>query len=138
MDKDNYMKFPSILRTKIQAGEFTFPKNTKFEYEPIQGYRGIERKEGDNTPVTRKDFRSYAELKRRRRALNTEDPHYYGVSLYLDKGSVENALKFPRIDKKIACGKVYQQAGPIEVNEKTGHICWWLYDNVEIEGFVIC
>lgn len=50
----------------------------------------------------------------------------------------ENALKFPRPNKKIAVGNIYAEAGPAEVNESTGHVCWWLYENIEIEGFSIC
>lgn len=138
MENDNILKFPSVLRDKICKGEFAFPGAALFSYEPIQGFRGIQRRENDFKEVTRKDFMSYAELNVRRRGINQKDPHYYGVSLFLNKESVENALKFPRTDKKIAVGKVYKEAGPAEVNEETGHICWWLYDNIEIEGFSIC
>lgn len=73
-----------------------------------------------------------------RRGINKNDPHYYGVSLFLNRAPVENALKFPKPNKKIAQGKVYAEAGPIEVNLETGHICWWIYDEVEINGFSIC
>lgn len=126
------------MREKILKGEFSFPDNTCFSYEPIQGYRGIQRRENDFTEVSRKDFMSYAEMNIRKRGIDINDPHYYGVSLFLNKESVENALKFPRTNKKIAVGQVYSEAGPSEVNEDTGHICWWLYDNIEIDGFSIC
>lgn len=138
MEDDNYLKFPSVIREKIISGEFSFPKNTCFSYEPMQGFRGIQREIDDFGTVSRKDFLSYAEMKVCRRGIDRKDPHYYGASLFLNKESVENALKFPRANKKIAVGKVYSEAGPSEVNEETGHICWWLYDNVEIEGFSIC
>ena len=134
----NRLKFPSILEKKIDMGEFSFPDNTRFSYEPIQGFRGIQRNEDDWEAVTRKDFISYAEKNVRRRFIDRDDPHYYGVSLFLNRKSVENALKFPRTNMKIAVGEVYSEAGPSEVNEETGHICWWLYDNIEIEGFSIC
>ncbi|MBD5542590.1 MAG: hypothetical protein HDR00_15630 [Lachnospiraceae bacterium] len=138
MEDSNCLKFPSVLCEKMSSGEFDFPENTCFSYEPIQGFRGIQREKDDFEAVSRKDFLSYAEMNVCRRGLDRKDPHYYGVSLFLNKESVENALKFPRANKKIAVGKVYSEAGPAEVNEETGHICWWLYDNVEIEGFSIC
>ena len=137
MENDNYLKFPDIIRKKIVCGEFSFPKGTCFSYEPIQGFRCIQRAEDDFEAVSRKDFMSYAEMNINRRRVDKNDPHYYGVSLFLNKESVENALKFPRPNKKIAVGKVYSEVGPAEVNRETGHICWWLYDNVEIKGFSI-
>lgn len=138
LENDNYLKFPSVLKEKISAGEFEFPENTRFSYEPIQGYRGIEREIDDFKPVSREDFLSHAERKIHRRGIDKNDPHYFGVSLFLNRESVENALKFPRTNMKIAEGKVYSEGGPAELNEETEHICWWLYDNIEIEGFSIC
>lgn len=138
MKNNNLIKFPSVLRDKIESGEFIFPENVQYDYEPMVGFRGIERAENDFTPVTRNDFISYAELNVCRRGINKNDPHYYGVSLFANRASVENALKFPRPNKKIAQGKVCAEAGPAEVNLETEHICWWLYDKVEINGFLIC
>ena len=135
---NNYLKFPSVLREKIENGEFVFPENTKYQYSPIFGFRGIERTVNDYTAVSRKDFLSYAELNVSRRGINKKDPHYFGVSLFVNKESVENALKFPRPDKKIAQGYVYAEDGPSELNLESGHICWWLYDNAEVKGFSIC
>lgn len=138
MEEYNYLKFPSVLREKIESGEFVFPENTQCDYEPIIGFRAIEREANDFTGVSRLDFLSYAELNVCRRGINKKDPHYYGVSLFINKSSVENALKFPRPNKKIARGYVYAEAGPVEINYETAHICWWLYDSVEINGFTIC
>lgn len=138
MEDKNLLKFPSVLREKIASGEFVFPENTQYVYDSILGFRGIERAEGDFTPVTRRDFLSYAELNICRRGINKNDPHYYGVSLFANRASVENALKFPKPNKKLAQGRVYAEAGPAEVNLETEHICWWLYDKVEIKGFTIC
>ncbi len=138
MEDKNYLKFPSVIREKIDSGEFVFPENAYFEFEPMLAYRGIERSEDDFTAVSRMDFRSYAEMNICRRGINKKDPHYFGVSLFINRESVENALKFPRLNKKIAVGKVYAEAGPAEVNENTGHICWWLYENITIDGFSIC
>ncbi|WP_347223798.1 hypothetical protein [Bacteroides congonensis] len=138
MKDNNYLKFPSVIRDKLCNGEFAFPAHTQFAYDPILAYRGIRRDEDDFTAVSRKDFESHAERKIRRRGINQKDPHYFGVSLFLHKESLENALNLPRPNKKIAVGNVYAEAGPAEVNESTGHVCWWLYDKVDINGFSIC
>lgn len=55
--------------------------------------------------------------------------------MFQNKEPVENALKFPRA---IAVGHVYTEAGLAEINMTIGHVCWWLYDEVEIDGFSIC
>ena len=138
MTNENYLKFPSVLREMVCNGEIIFPNNAYFVYEPILAYRGIQRERDDVSAITRADFMSYAEKNIRRRCIDKKDPHYYGVSLFLNKASVENALKFPRVDRKIAVGHVYSEAGPAEVNEATEHVCWWLYENVKIQGFEIC
>lgn len=138
MEDENYLKFPSVLKEKISNGEIIFPDTAYFVYEPILAYRGIQRDESDFSMVSRADFRSHAERKLRRRGMNRNDPHYFGVSLFVNKASVENALNFPNPKKKIAVGHVYSEAGPAEVNDTTGHVCWWLYDNIEIKGFSIC
>lgn len=138
MNDENYLKFPSVFREKVCNGEIIFPDKAYFVYEPILAYRGIQRKQDDVSAVTRADFLSYAEKNMCRRGINKKDPHYYGVSLFLNKASVENALKFPRADRKIAMGHVYSEAGPAEINDVTEHVCWWLYENVEINGFEIC
>jgi hypothetical protein len=88
------------------------------------------------------DFQSYAQIDMAtgrfpRRGMDPNNIEYYGVSLFLTKESVENALKFPRKDKKIAVGCVYEEAGPSELREDTGHVSWWLYDNIDIIGFSI-
>lgn len=138
MKDENYLKFPSILREKIGNGEIIFPESAYFVYEPVLAYRGIQRRQDDDSAVTRADFLSYAGKNICRRGISRNDSHYYGVSLFLNRVSVENALKFPRKDKKIAVGYVYSAAGPAEINEETEHVCWWLYENVEIKGFEIC
>ena len=134
----NCNKFPCVLKEKMEQGEFVFPDDVCFDYEPFIAYRGIDRKEDDYNQIDRRDFKSYAELKVTRRGININDPHYYGVSLYLLKEQVENALKFPRNNKKIAVGTVYCEGGPVDLTEETGHVCWWLYENVNLSGFKIC
>lgn len=140
MNQENYSKFPCIIKEKIDKGELIFPEGTKFVYEPIEVYRGIERLEDDYTKPGELDFRSYAELgkkKTRGRRVDTTDPHYYGVSFFRKKEIVENMLAFPNPKKKMMKGNVYCEGGPEETNEETEHVCWWLYESVEFDGFLI-
>lgn len=137
ISEDICMKFPAILREKLESGEVELPDDTKIEYGPIWAYRGIDRERDDITPVTEKDFQSYASLKRRLKRGMKKTANYYGVSLYQTKTAVENALKFPRPSKKIAKGYVVQEGGPQQTNKETQHICWWLYEDFNISGFVI-
>jgi hypothetical protein len=142
MNQENYLKFPKELREKLQNGETHFSSRAQVHYEPITAFRGIRRKKEDLTPVTVMDFQSYAQMdiaagKFPRRGMNPNNIEYYGVSLFLTKESVENALKFPRKNKKIAVGNVYEEVGPSELCEATGHVSWWLYEGVDINGFSI-
>lgn len=140
MNQENYFKFSCIIKDKLEKGELVFPKGTEFEYEPIEVYRGIERLEGDNTRPNRMDFRSYAELgkkKTRGKIVDTSDSHYYGVSFFRKKEIVENMLSFPNPKKKMMQGNVYCEGGPEETNEKTEHVCWWLYEDAAFDGFLI-
>ena len=136
-----YNKFPAILAQKLKNGDLIFPDNIEEEYEPIHVYRAIERKDGDDHPVDRLDFRSYFELKRtpkNPRGVSSDymhDPHYYGVSSFKSRAMVEQKRLFPRPGKKLAEGNVYMKAGPQETNGE--HVCWWLYENEKIEGFNI-
>lgn len=42
-------------------------------------------------------------------------------------------MKFPNPHKKIAKGYVYCEGGPQETKDQ--HVCWWLYENVDLSGF---
>ena len=92
-----YLKFPAILKEKLKNGEVSFPKETQFKYMPITAYRAIERTEEDSTPINRNDFRSYAEMKKKKtrgRRVDTSKLEYYGVSFFTKREIVENLLAF--------------------------------------------
>ena len=94
----------------------------------------------DFRPVTSDDFKSYAELGRRRKRGQTYDvnsPNYYGVSCFVRKEIVENLMGFPNSHKKIAAGYVFCQGGPQQSNEAAGHVCWWLFENADLSGFSV-
>jgi len=135
---DIYLKFPAILREKLRNGEIVFPSATKYYFKPERAFRCIEREAEDFREVDRKDFRSYAELGRKKtrgQRIDTTDPAYYGVSLFRKREIVENKMKFPNPHKKIAEGFVVQEGGPQHTNEETEHICWWLYSEADLSGF---
>lgn len=142
--QENYYKFPTFLKNKLDSKEVIFPKNTKFEYEKITAYRMITRKSDDFTPLALKDMRSFAERDmeetgkkiRGRKQHDTSSPKYYGVSLFTSAAKVKQDLKLPKPNKKIAVGEVYMEGGP-ELTEDL-HICWWLYKDVSFENFRIC
>lgn len=141
--KELYMKFPAILRDKLLNGELELPDNIRIDYDRILVYRAVERKANDNRAVTLEDFKSYFELNKTPkmpRGLKGDvkrDPHYYGVSSFLKKEIVEQKMKFPNPNKKMAAGYVYKEGGPQETNMETCHVCWWLYENIDVSGFRI-
>ena len=135
-----YTKFPCVLKDKLERGELHFPPTTKFHYEKIYTYRAVSRKEHDNSPIAREDFKSYFELgkKPKPRGIQRDlrsDPTYYGVSSFTDRKVVEQAMKFPNPNKKMAAGYVYDAAGPEYTKEK--HVCWWLYEDADVSSFRI-
>ncbi len=133
-----YLKFPAILREKLKNGEIAFPPETKYCFSPERAFRCIEREPEDCREVDRRDFRSYAEQgkkKTRGQRIDTTDPAYYGVSLFRRREIVENKMRFPNPHKKMAEGFVVQEGGPQNTNEKTEHICWWLYSDADLSGF---
>lgn len=135
---DNYDKFPAILRDKLRKGEIKFPVNVQFAYEPVIAFRGVDRSPEDFSPVTLNDMRSNAELKRtgiRGKTYNVKDPHYYGVSFFSSVDLVKQALQFPRKNKKIVKGYIFQEGGPKHYIEETCHTCWWLYQDVDVSQF---
>ena len=141
LSEDFYIKFPTILRDKLLKNEIKFPNTIKFDYEKLLVYRAINRKENDNHAVTLDDFKSYFELKKNPKRPRgpkeniTKNPYYYGVSSFLKRGCVEQLMKFPNPNKKMIKGYVYKEGGPQDTKDL--HVCWWLYEKVDISGFEI-
>ena len=139
-NEELYLKFPEILRGKLLNKEIKLPDSTEFEYPRIYTYRAVERKDGDNREVTMEDFKSYFELgktpKKKPRGVvqdYTNDPHYYGISSFLKRERVEQIMKFPNPNKKLAAGYVYCEGGPQSTCD--GHVCWWLYEEANVSEF---
>lgn len=130
-------KFPVVLRDKLLNNTIELPDDTQFEYEKIKTYRAVARKVDDFHTVTRNDFKSYFELGKKPKARGVKDPEkdprYYGVSSSLSKEIVEQKMRFPNPNKKMAVGYVYCEGGP-ELTEDQ-HVCWWLYEGVDLSGF---
>ena len=138
VDAALYMRFPCVFRDKLVNNELKFPQNTRFVYDKILTYRAVERKKDDVSPITREDFRSYFELgkKPKPRGVSKDilsDPTYYGVSSFLNQRRVEQLMKFPNPNKKMASGYVYDEAGPEYTKED--HVCWWLFEDADVSGF---
>lgn len=143
MDEKLYEKFPAVLKAKLMNNEIAFPEGTLFEYEPIFTYRAIERKNEDSREVSIDDFKSYFELGKKPKGPRgkiidyTSNPHFYGVSSFLKKEIVEQTMKFPNPNKKMAAGYVYCEGGPEHTTYEKEHVCWWLYEDADVSGFKI-
>lgn len=141
VNKEVCERFPKPLKDKLLNEEIKFPSNTKFEYEPFRAYRAVKREKEDCRPVDLNDFKSHYELGKRPKkprgigALSS-DSHYYGVSLFLSKEELDQAMKLPNLHTKTAVGYVFQEGGPQETNKK-GHVCWWLFKNADVSKFKI-
>lgn len=143
INEEQYMRFPAVLKKKLIDKEIELPPETEFNYDKIYTYRAVERTKDDKREITLSDFKSYYEQgktpKTPRGMKNdwSKDPHLYGVSCFLKKEIVEQKMRFPNPKKKMASGYVYQEGGPQETNLSTQHVCWWLYEDVDVSGFVL-
>lgn len=135
------MKFPAVFREKLQLGEIELPDEVCFEYDPILAYRCIKRSISDDSPVTREDFRSNAELGRTNFKNKIEHPErlpeYYGVSFYREKQQLELRMSLPRKNRKVVSGHICQEGGPVLCSTQSTHVCWWLYENAGTGDFKI-
>lgn len=134
-------KFPAILRDKIKNGDLEFPDNTEFKYPQVYAYRCVKRKQTDELAINREDFKSHAELGRKnvKFGINNleQTPEYYGVSFFKNREELYIRLNLPMKNRKVASGYIYQEGGPRLENTRTTHVCWWLYENVDLSGFKI-
>lgn len=139
VNKELCVKFPVVLREKLLNNQIELPDTTQFEYDSLLTYRAVERRSDDNREVTLEDFRSYFELRKipkRPRGMVGDikkDPHYYGVSSFLNREIVEQKMRFPNPKKKMAMGYVYSAGGPQNTDDQ--HVCWWLYEDADVSGF---
>lgn len=138
-DEQLYMKFPAVLRDKLLKNEIELPDSTMLDYEKLLTYRAVKRKADDNHNITLEDFKSYYEMNKKPKCPRgvknhfIKDPHYYGVSCFLEEEIVKQIMKFPNPNKKMAVGYVYKEGGPQDTKDE--HVCWWLYENVDVSGF---
>lgn len=142
LDKELCMKFPAVLRDKLLNKEIELPDTIEIDYENVLTYRAVEWKINDKSKITREDFKSYFELNKKPktpRGISKENisknPYYYGVSSFLKKEIVEQKMKFPNPNKKMAVGYVYKEGGPQDIKEEQQHVCWWLYSDADVSGF---
>lgn len=82
-------------------------------------------------------FEMYGNSHKRPRGFRWDEanPFLYGVSLFEDKNALKNAMTM-RPENKVAVGMITQNGGPCERGELT-HVCWWLYEDVDLSSFKI-
>lgn len=142
-DEESYKFFPCILQKKLKDGSLKFPDTVETTYLEFLAFRCIEREKEDTTQISRIDFLSYIEefmqkgkpIKKRRGQLTDpiDDIQYYGVSLFTDKKKLENIMHFPRNNRKICVGYVFQEGG-FQLTEDA-HVNWWLFEDVDFSKF---
>ena len=128
-------KFPAILKEKIRNKEFEFPDDTQFEYNDFYAYRCFFRDEDDNTPINREDFRSHAELGKILRGRGSKKPEYLGTSLFRTVEELNNIQSLNKPEKRVARGKVFSNGGPILINYSKEHVCWWMFEDVDLSSY---
>lgn len=137
MNEKYYLRFPSVLKDAIQKRNLKFPDETLWQYEPQMAFRGIVRKPDDDLTLKKSDFLSYAELGRRPRG-GRDNISWYSCSCSKSRKELEAGLKLPRPNRRIIQGIINDNKGCIYITPNTGHIDWWIYDNVNPEeGFEV-
>lgn len=127
--------FPTLLKERIRNGLFEFPEGTQDDYLPFEAYRVFFREDEDILPVNREDFRSFAELGIEVRGNGNKKPEYYGTSLFKSIKELNNIQSLNKPQKRIAKGLVFSLGGPIKENDFNQHVCWWLYEKVDLSSF---
>lgn len=134
-----YEKFPAVVKEYLKSGILNFPKNTEFDYEPKEAYRGVIRKEGEeDTPINLQDMKSYYELGKIPRGVSIDklDPKYFAVSLFKNADMLKQNYSFSNPRKFIAKGYVRKEGGP-SLDGEDSHISWWLFESVDLREFEI-
>lgn len=137
-----YLKFPSILRKKLQNKELLFPEDTEFDYESKKAYRVVRRDKDDFSEIRREDFDSHFDIyvKTAKKPKGTDEnwlnqSEYYAASLFEKKEILEQRMMLPKPTKKIIEGEVRKEGGPRERNSTTCHVNWWLFEKADVSNF---
>lgn len=104
----------------------------EYEYEEIQVYRGITRKDKTPSVLNENDFLSQMEKSKKARGTKV-DLSSYSCSVFTDIKNLERALYFPKPTKFIAESKISSDTnyfGPIG-RDGTSHIDLWLEANAK-------
>lgn len=137
MDKEFYMKFPSVFREALVSKIVSFDEDPETSFETFKAYRGIFRKNNKPfVPLDKTDFESQAEKSLRlnnneqrnnRREIN-DKLGFYSCSVFTDINDISAALKFPQNDRCIVEGPVSDENGCIRHASDNSHVDWWLYE----------
>ena len=134
-----YDKFPIVLKDRLKRKQVCFPNDTEFVYKPIEAYRVVVRAKDDKHALDMEDMKSYYERGKRLpgvKVMDETDPLYYAVSLFESTEALKQSFNFPRPNKKMAHGYVYDEGGPC-LRGVNGHISWWLFEGVDLSEFEI-
>lgn len=131
-DTEYYKKFPAKLKEALLSGKVKFTDTTQSDYADKTVYRGVKYTEQKQT-ITIEDFLSKIELKEKRPMIVADENNIssYSCSCFEDMKEMEMQAKFPRKNCAIAKGIISKNYGPIDVNKKTTHVDFYLYDNVD-------
>lgn len=127
-------KFPSVMKKGFKEHGLSFSADVESEYEPLNAYRKITRKNFENCIITKDDFKSYPELGKPAPRGRNIGIGFYSCSLNTSLDEIRVMFKFPGENKGIAEGYVKKENGPkLGPNNGHGHVDWWLYENAEPE-----
>lgn len=131
--KGDLSKFPSVLKKGFRENSISFPDGTEFKYSPLEAYRKITRKENDtNIVISGNDFKSYAELKKIPRGVDTNSASYYSCSFNISLEMLKVVLKLPRKNCYIIRGQIDDSLGPKFGPRQKGYIDLWLYSRTDL------
>ena len=132
VDEEYFNKFAITLKNALISGKVRFPDSLQQEYNDVSVYRGV-KYTSQKKMIDKTDFLSYIEVHKNNPLFMVDDSNIssYSCSCFLDIEELHMQTKFPSKNKAIAKGIIRQEYGPIDINEKTSHVDWYLFDNID-------
>jgi len=128
MNKDYYLRFPSVLRNALKEGKVGFPKDLETEYGSEEVYRGVKYTE-NKKKITQEDFKS--QMEKGLPGFSETDIKSYSCSCFRDLEELHMAVHFPKKGRAVAKGIMRSEHGPRVREKGTTHIHWYLYDEID-------
>ena len=124
-----YERFPSVLKKALKENKVRFFPNLCKEYQPIEVYRSVRIVKNIKEVITKEDF--YSQVERDLPGVDKDDIGNYSCSCFETIEEIWDRLHYPKKNKKIAKGVIYDNEGPIAKDKGSTHIHWFLYDGVD-------